>query len=327
MELVKKKLKKIKKKELEDQYKNPPIFRFLDPYQNYILYGDVVFTNTFWHNKAQFVYPFELYLDYKAIRQIHVRPQGIIFEVEDFSDNVLSSVPFLQDRLKSLGEKNASDLADLLECYNDYFLNDSIPEQQKLLMQEELQTNSNESIFEWVDSKFEANKENVLFLKGNRMISKKDYKAQFLCYNSKLIEWLTKEQNIFSQEFIRDCFKVSYFADFEGFTNLVKHFCLGIKSQGENDKTEGELLTKSINTIAGKVDINVTYHSIFFPQKKMYFHYWIHAKENYDKKTNERFQEIATFDQNLTKKIKPKMAPELGIYSNLMKYYYCLKKK
>ena len=92
LELVRKRSPKIKMKKEQKDSKKLPVIRFLDPYSSYSLYGDIILPNKFWHNRDETVYPMELFLDYKTIRQIHFRENGIIFELEDFNENELSSI-------------------------------------------------------------------------------------------------------------------------------------------------------------------------------------------------------------------------------------------
>ena len=314
---------KKKKKKLLWWQKKYPVYRFLDPYQNYNLFGDIVLPNSFWQNKQKIVYPLELFLDYKAIRQIHFRENGIIFELEAFNENQLSSIPFLQDRLRSLGDFQAWDLAEFLEFYNEYFLNDEIPVQQSMFG--EVLDEENDSVFEWVDKIFDSNRENIVFMKGNKMINKKDFRAQFLCYNNKILEILTREKNFFSEKFIQDCFRESFFTDLHGFTNLVRNFCL----TNLIDVMKGKLITKPINTIVGRINISVKFYSVLLPKKNLYFHYWIHEKENYDQKMLDKMEMIANFDEKMKAKLKgeDQQKEVVGHYSNLMRTYYCLSDK
>lgn len=73
-ELTKKK-KKFKKTletplPVRPQHKSPPIYRFLDPYQNYHLFGDIVLPNKIWQSPNETIYPLDLIRNYKIITQI-----------------------------------------------------------------------------------------------------------------------------------------------------------------------------------------------------------------------------------------------------------------
>ena len=301
-----------------------PIFRFLDPYASYILHGDIILPNTFWHNKDQTVYPLELFLDYKVIRQIHFRKNGIIFELEAFNENELSSIKLLQERLKSLGDKHANDLAGFLEIYNDYFENNNVPMQLNIYGKPLEGKADDESVFDFVDQVFDSNTENVIFMKGNKIINKKDFRAQFLCYNFKLLEWITREKNFFSDKFIRDCFRMGYFADFKKFVDLLRDFCFPTIIQ----ESKGKFLRTSIHTIVGKVSIPVQFYSILLPKKNVYFRYWIHSKENHDPAIVNKLKIVANFDENMSTTLTPeeKNQQEVGAYSHLMRSYYKLRK-
>ena len=322
LELVRKRSPKIKMKKEQKDSKKLPVIRFLDPYSSYSLYGDIILPNKFWHNRDETVYPMELFLDYKTIRQIHFRENGIIFELEDFNENELSSIKFLQERLRSLGDQYASDLANFLEFYNEYFQNDNIPVHWNSFGKK-LEKSHDVSLFEWIDNVFDSNKENLVFMRGNKIINKKDFRAKLLCFNFEIIGWITKEKNIFSEKFIKDCFRMGYYADFQAFINLFKHFCFPTVI----DETKGKHFTRSINTILGKVDIAVKFFSIFLPKKDFSFHYWIHSKEDFDEKVIERIKLMENSDiQSIENMNFEKKKNEISNYSNLIKSYYCSKK-
>ena len=79
--------------------KSPPVSRFLDPYQNYHLFGDIVLPNKIWQSPNEPIYPLDLILNFKIIKQIHVRENGLIFELDEIDENSLTSIGFLQERL------------------------------------------------------------------------------------------------------------------------------------------------------------------------------------------------------------------------------------
>ena len=295
------------------------VIRFIDPYQSYNLYGDMILPNKFWHNRNEMVYPAELFLDYKALRQIYVRPNGIILEFEDFNENHLTPIPFLRERLRSLGNKEAYILSDFLNMYAEYFENSNIPEFWSLF--QEKNSNLKKEMFDWVDELFEKNKENLVAIRGNKIISKKDFRAKILCFNSKLLEWISPEKNVFSETFIRDCCRLIFFRDLEEFTNLIKNFLI----KGFVSEINDQRLLLPLNTKIGIVYTSVRNYAMYFKENQMYLQYWIHNKQDFEQNIIEKFKKKAILEEKIEKKRVTIEQNEATAYSNLMKTYYCQK--
>lgn len=309
---------KLRRKSARKQQRIVPVYRYLEPYPSYKLFGDIVLPNSIWQEEGRPIYPLELFLEYKAVRQIHVRENGLVFELEDYNENEVASIPFLQLRLKSLGDKTASELADFLELYQQYFQAEDGPGPERT---EGCMDQSNQQPLEFLDDLFNANDENLVFAKGNRMLGKRDYRVVYLGFSTKLIEWVTREKNVFSDVFIRDCFRQAFFNDFEGFTKLLKIFfaTLARSSLPANQK-----LKKVIKTIAGKTEIAVNANSILFPKEALFFQYWVHRKESFDPGVLEKMELTQRLDRQLAKRTT--LPASAGLYSNLLRSYYCSRK-
>ena len=327
------KAKKTDKKSrfLQKTRKRYVILKFLDPYQNYHLYGDVVLSNKLWQSNKELVFPFyELYLDYKALRQIYIRPNGVIFELEDFYENIKSPIPLLKARLKSLGDTNASTVADFLDYYESYFHQEDLSEStSKTPLILKTKPFSEEQMFDWVDKIFEENKENVTFIKGNKLLKNRDSRTRYLCYNSKLLQWLTREKDVFNEQFIKDCLCMSYHTDLEGFLQVLK----GMVIDKYQTQAKSKILPKSFNTLLGKVNLLMEFDTVAFEEQRMFFYISTHNKSNFEPNLISRFQNMS-IEQISKKNVEGKMNFEFELdrrktenYSQLMKSYYCWKKK
>ena len=261
----------------EDKHESLPIYRLLDPYQYYKLHGDIVLPNEIWQGKNETIYPLELHREYKFIRQIHFRQHGIIFELDEFDENYITPILFLKNRLESLGDKNAHSLSIILENYLEFFkkLNNSSNENE--LTKVPSNCNLEPKVFDWIDGIFELNKENILFLKGNKIKENKDFSAKYLCYNFQLLEWLTNESNIFSEEFITDCFRFTSINGLEGFTAILKNVV-----QIYKNNIKQTVVARSFNTIIGKINILMKFETFSFPLQGLFFQYGVHSKEYFD---------------------------------------------
>ena len=315
----KKKSKKTRdKKMLYFQRFKYKVSRFLDPYQNYRLYGDMIFSNKLWNiSDKEPIYSFELYKNYKAFRQIHIREHGVILELEDFDENETACTSFVKSRLKSLGDQKTSNFADFLDNYDDYFMED-----QDLRHQNDNFNQGQAKIFNWIDDIFEKHQEDVVFIRGNKMLTNKDFRTRYLCYNFLMLEWITNDSNPFSDEFITNCFQVFFFKDLDEFINILKSIIVR-----KMQKTGGsKILPKYINTLAGKIKIMVEVDTHIMQKEGMFFHYIIHSKKNQDPSFLQKIQKYKKNFEERKKKITELEREKSICYSELIMLYYLNKK-
>lgn len=243
------------------------IFKFLDPYPSHRLYGDMIFTDCLINPKCT-VYTMELYRDFKAFRQIHLRKNGIVFELEDFDEDHISNTKMIKYRLESLGNKDAYLLADLMQKYHDFFCinKEKNPRKKKDPYMQ------NNQILEWIDSILLEHENDVVFMRGSFLLNERDFRTRYLVFNSKLLEWLTLEDNVFSELFISDCLKIFPMKNFDDFSEIMK-VIMG-KSVFINKKL--------LNTIIGEITIGIDIKFGFVKEAKTFFHYMVLGKDKQD---------------------------------------------
>ena len=304
----------------------PPVYKFLDPYQNYRLFGDMIFTNKIWQND-DIIYSFELYRDYKAMRQIHVRENGIILELEDFDEHHVASSSMIKSRMKSLGNQKASDFADFLDLYDNFFKSCNNNVTGSLSSQKpKKHIDPKLELFTWIDEVYEQHKEDLVFIRGSKILGEsKDYRIQYLCYNSKMLEWITNEDNFFSEDFITSCLRIFFFRNFEEFTNILKSMI----TAGKQSKPDPgpKILPKYINSLIGKIEVLVEIKTKLFPEQQIFFHYFVHSKENHLPNFVQKMGLAKNSKPQLDKKQTEKQQKSTKQYSDLMKLYYLHGKK
>lgn len=312
-----KKNKKLKKQsnilcKYDSSKKTPPVYKFLDPYQYYYLFGDIVLSNKIWQSSNDAIYHLEILRNYKIIRQIHVREHGLVFELDEIFENSITSIKFLQERLRSLGDTYANNLADFLDFYQDYFKNTPFE-----VFDEETNDFEEPKLFDWIDKIFEINKGNLFFLKGHFITKKKDFKTKFLGFSYKLIAWLTNESNIFSEDFIRDCFRFPYVKNIEGFILLLKTIVV----QKYKNLSGSTMFMRSFNTLLGKINLLINVQTFLFPQQRMFFHFAVTYNENIDPNLEKKIMMIK-MEENKKKKNINTERNESKNYADFMKLYY-----
>lgn len=276
--------KKNQKKAL--QKKKIIVFKFIDPYPSHRLYGDMIFTDRLINPKCT-IYTMELYRDFKAFRQIHLRKNGIVFELEDFDEDHISNTNMIKYRLESLGNKDAFLLADLMQKYHDFFCinKEKNPRKKKDPSME------NNKILNWIDSILLNSESDVVFMRGSQLLNERDFRTRYLVFNFKLIEWLTLEDNVFSESFISDCLKIFPMKNFEDFSEIMK-VIMG-KSVFINKKL--------LNTIIGEITIGIDIKFGFVHEAKTFFHYMILNK---DKQNTAFIERLNNFREQALKKKK-----------------------
>jgi len=307
MVLTQKKMKKKGKKPLvltlrRNQHS---ISRALGIYQTHRLYGDMVFTDQLFDLNKNRIYTFQLYCQNKTIRQIHIRKNGVLLELEDFDEGHISCIDFIKSRMFSLGNKDAFEFCEILDHYKAFFLNEKEKAPSGFQLQKKFST------LDWIDEIFHNHKEDVLFLRGSKFINSKDFRTHYLGFNFNLLEWITEETNYFSEDFISDCLKIFPMRNHNDFSEVMK-IIIGKTKLSER---------KFINTLLGEIEKKVIIKMSLHPNGEELFHYMVHRKEDFDH----------SFEENL-KKLKNKKAiqdkhleinrKDTQLYSELMKLYY-----
>ena len=212
-----------------------------------------------------------------------------------------------------MGDKYTNDLADFLDFYQDYFLNSPL---EGFLNDQENNDLKEPNVFDWIDKVFALNKENIAFLKGNVITKKGDFKAKFLCYSFKCLEWLTNETNIFSEDFRRDCFRFPYVNSMEGFSLILK----GIVLQKYKKTGGSNIFMRQFNTLLGKIKLCVNMQTFIFPQQRMFFHYGVTLKENIDPLMENKIMMMK--ENNKKMKMEDEKRKEYQNHSDLINFYY-----
>lgn len=294
-----------------------PIFYFIDPYQTYRMAGDLIISNKLFHKTSDPIYTLELYLNYKAIRQIHKRENGIIFELEDYAEKELANVGLLSSRMASLGNKMAIEVSNFLLSYSEYMTSHDNFAPPKETSDNEEQTSSSKP-FDWIDSIFQNHVEDFVFLRGSKLITNRDSRIKLLCFNNKLLQCITKEDNFFSNEFLSNCFHIFELENMEEFSKLLQSNVIG-----KEEKNKPKVVMKKFNTLIGKIELGVEVNTYFMPKEKIFFHYYVHSKP-----LTSIFEKINRSTKISLEKSNKKTLKDRNIstnYSALMKSYYLKK--
>ena len=277
---TKKKQKQIDKNSKKLEKYKFLILKYLDPIQTHRFYGDFIIPDKLWQFSNSGIYRFKLEQDHKVIRQLHVRTNGIVLEFEDYLENNISPRELIQNRLASLGDKTAYEFSQFLTIYEQMFIsikNDETnlkkEEPTEQTFKEEAKKKKKNEIgqsFDWIDKTFENNQENVVFIRGSKVLGGKDYRTKFLAFNNKLLEWLTAEVNVFNNDFIDACLKIFKYKNFEDFANSFK--CVMLKKP----------FPRYMHTLIGEILIPVNPQMYFLESDQIVFHVVVHEKENFD---------------------------------------------
>lgn len=216
------------------------ILKYYDPISSHRFYGDFIIPDKLWKFDGDPICSFKLYRDYKSIRNVHVRNNGVVLELEDYEAYKICPIKFIQSRLMSLGDSQAYELAIFLEKYCKLF-----EKNQNLKDHLTSTKNTDEETMLWIDDFFENNQENGAFVRVNKMVNSFDFRTKYLGINFKMLEFLTNEISFSSEKFIDDFLGILTFKNFEDFTNIIKSsICM-------------QTFPKSLNTKIGEIQIFV----------------------------------------------------------------------
>lgn len=174
-------------------------------------------------------------------------------------------------------------------------------------------------MFNWIDNLFEKNKENLVAIRANKIISRKDFRARILCFNLKLLNGSLLKK-MFSVILYKRLLSPYFFQKF----GRVYKSCRNFLIKGFVSEIIDKPLILPLNTKIGIVYTIVRNYGIFFPENKMYLQYWIHDKRDSSQKIIDNLQRFALLNEKLRNENNVKKSQEEAtVYSNLMKMYYC----
>ena len=73
-----------------------------------------------------------------------------------------------------------------MDNYDDYFKED-----QDFISENDSFNQGQAKILNWIDDIFEKHQEDVVFIRGNKILTNKDFRKRYLCYNFLMLEWIT----------------------------------------------------------------------------------------------------------------------------------------
>lgn len=310
----KKKQKQIEKNSKKLEKYKFLILKYLDPIQTHRFYGDFIIPDKLWQFSNSGIYRFKLEQDHKVIRQLHVRTNGIVLEFEDFLENDISPRELIQNRLVSLGDKTAYEFSQFLTMYEQMFISIKNEDSNNLKKEEEFKEEPKKpkkkeigQIFDWIDKIFENNLENVVFIRGSKILGGKDYRTKFLAYNNKLLDWLTAEVNVFNNDFIDACLKIFKYKNFEDFANSFK--CVMLKKP----------FPRYMHTLMGDILIPVNPQMYFLESDQIVFHVVVLEKQDFDPIFLQRLKEKKEIKKLRITENERVMSKN---YGDLIKMYY-----
>ena len=193
---------KAQKEEEKKQMKiKMALHKFLDPFLPHRIVGDFIIPDKLSPYQGDYLYSYKLDLTHKQLHQIHLRKHGVILEYEENDPYFIPPMEMVQARLESLGNLQAYELSKYIVEY-----------QNKMIVKTEAQANfkmedqgnsqkiekkgNNEKVFSWMDSQMEQHQEDLVFMRGNKVISQNDFRMCFMGFNFKFLEWVVSKNDL-----------------------------------------------------------------------------------------------------------------------------------
>lgn len=178
--------------------------KFLDPISYHRITGDFIIMDKL--NQSNFdeiIYPYSLLLNFKFIKQIHIRKNGVVFEYDYLDLNFTPpNTNLLQSRLESLNNKKYYEFSKILYEFNKYDFQKMKLADQQTKQKEKVKVND---ILQAFDLIFFDYKNEKMFVMGNELLNISDYNVRFLGLSSNIIPYICNENdpNFFKESFIK----------------------------------------------------------------------------------------------------------------------------
>ena len=275
--VLRKNNKELKKIELKRK-KEIKISFFLDPIVCHRIPRDFLIPD-YKFKKGSQINHFQEFLHYKTISQVHIREKGLILQFNDHMPGFITPLGLLQERLNSLGEKFAHELADFLTIYYDFFekeeenLKEKEKTSKKLNKKQENPKNFSEDLIKMpiidpilqmnsgfglvvkmIDELFVEYCEDVLLITVYQTYKGIDDRLVMLCYNKELVKWLTFEEvltdKFFENEYIEQFLQMFTDNSFEHYMKEWIEFVKNFPRRKDYDP-EKDLYYRDVNTAFG----------------------------------------------------------------------------
>ena len=287
----------MKQKAQKEQEKNQMkmkmvLHKFLDPFLPHRIVGDFIIPDKLSPYQNDYLYSYKLDLTHKQLHQIHVRKHGVILEYEENAPYFMPPMEMVQARLESLGNLHAYELSKyIVEYQNKMDVKTEAQANFKVEDQNNCQNNkkgNNEKIFSWMDSQMETHQEDLVFMRGNKVISQNDFRMCFMGFNFKFLEWVVSKNDLTflddaMLEEIAQCF---VFRNVESYLDEISNF---IKSKIFNLNLQQDF-TLDIQTLIGVFSLKMQFDFQYFPESNKTVFCFIHPKNAQRKEINDEIQ-------------------------------------
>lgn len=309
---------KAQKEEEKKQVKmKMALHKFLDPFLPHRIVGDFIIPDKLSPYQGDYLYSYKLDLTHKQLHQIHLRKHGVILEYEENDPYYLPPMEMVQARLESLGNLQAYELSKYIVEY-----------QNKMTVKTEAQANvkvedqgnkskskkkvNNDKIFSWMDSQMENHQEDLVFMRGNKVISQNDFRMCFMAFNFKFLEWVVSKNDLTflddtMLEEIAQCF---VFRNAESYLEEISSF---MKSKIFN-LNSGHDFVLDIKTLIGVFSLKMQFIFEYFQESNKTVFCFVHPKNFQKKEINEEIRRKRAAKLNVFKR-----GPDWG---KLVSLYY-----
>ena len=297
-------IKEQRKKELEKRAQKIKLVlnKFMDPFLPHRIVGDFIIPDKLSPFQNNYLYSYKLDLTHKQLSQIHVRNNGVIFEYEENDPYFIPPMELVKARLESLGNNQAYELSKYLVQYQKLYdesktktehINVKFEEKSNVKVEgfpdpafqnlQKNKKNNNEAIFKWIDEQLLTHKDDVMFCRGNRVISENDFRMCFMCFNFKFLEWILsqKDINFFEDSILEEISNCFVFRNVESYMEEITNF---IKGKIFNlSKAGGYDYYLDIKTLIGVFTLKWNFYFNYFANENKSVFCFVHPKEIHKK--------------------------------------------
>jgi len=278
------------------------LHKIMDPFLPHRIVGDFIIPDKLSPYQGDYLYSYQLDLTHKILNQIHIRKHGVILEYEENDPYFVPPIELVQARLQSLGNKQAYELSKyVVEYQKKMEVKSEANSHIKLEDVTTLQTKTNnENIFKWMDSQLTEHQDDLVFMRGNNVISQNDFRMCFMGFNFKFLEWVVSSNDLtfLDDSMLEEISQSFVFRNVESYMDEIASF---LKNKLFNLNSGHDFLL-DIKTVIGVFSLKMDFSFKYFAEEHKTVFCFVHPKEIHKKEIVEEVQKKRAEKLNKSKR-------------------------
>jgi hypothetical protein len=192
--------------------------------------GDFIISDDLHMKKYDLVHPMALIRQFKYIKQIHIRKNGIILEYDYIAEIIDFPIECISNAFDSLGIPFYNHFSNALREFHQFDLKQEKIKNEKI---------DEEPTLKYFDNIFLKHKNDRIICIGDEIMSKSDFSIKYYGFNNNMVNYISIDDDInyFSKEFISACEDLLTFLGSENYLFRIMEYFYNVmnKINSKND--------------------------------------------------------------------------------------------